>query len=189
MAVSKIWVLAEATDGNVATITLEMLAKARELAATVECVYGGPTPRPSPPPSAPTAPPRCTPPATSAAPSPASPSPPPSPPPSRRATVPTPCSSARPRTVATSPGACRCKLDAPVITNIVDLVERDGALVGVEPVFGGTQNVLTRFTTDKTQIFLIRPKSFAAEESGGGAAAVAALSVPDTRCRPARRRS
>ena len=41
MAVSKIWVLAEATGGHVATITLEMLAKARELAGTVECVYGG----------------------------------------------------------------------------------------------------------------------------------------------------
>ena len=41
MGVSKIWVLAEATGGNVATITLELLAKARELADTVECVYGG----------------------------------------------------------------------------------------------------------------------------------------------------
>ena len=34
MGVSKIWVLAEATGGNVATITLELLAKARELADT-----------------------------------------------------------------------------------------------------------------------------------------------------------
>ena len=41
MTVSKIWVFAEATNGTVATITLEMLAKARELATTVECVYGG----------------------------------------------------------------------------------------------------------------------------------------------------
>ena len=36
MGVSKIWVLAEATGGNVATITLELLAKARQLAGTVK---------------------------------------------------------------------------------------------------------------------------------------------------------
>ncbi len=41
MALSKIWVHAEAVDGKVATITLEMLAKARELGGTVECFYGG----------------------------------------------------------------------------------------------------------------------------------------------------
>ncbi len=41
MSVSKIWVLAEATGNDVAPITLEMLAKARDLADTVECVYGG----------------------------------------------------------------------------------------------------------------------------------------------------
>src|SRR5690606_19767983 len=37
---------------------------------------------------------------------------------------------------------------------------------------------LTKFTGDATKIFLVRPKSFAAEESGGGAAAVASLEVP-----------
>src|SRR4051794_19776724 len=41
MALSKIWVHAEAVDGKVATITLEMLAKARELGGTVEAFYGG----------------------------------------------------------------------------------------------------------------------------------------------------
>ncbi len=56
------------------------------------------------------------------------------------------------------------KLDAPVITNVVDLVDRDGALTGVEPVFGGTTDVYTRFTGDKVGIFLVRPKSFAAAE-------------------------
>ncbi len=38
MTVSKIWVFAEATDGKASTTTLEMLAKAGELADTVECV-------------------------------------------------------------------------------------------------------------------------------------------------------
>jgi electron transfer flavoprotein alpha subunit len=49
----------------------------------------------------------------------------------------------------------------------------------VEPVFGGTTNVITKFTGDKVGIFLVRPKSFAAEETGGGAAAVEELAVPD----------
>jgi len=71
-------------------------------------------------------------------------------------------------------------LDAPVITNVVDLEVDGDALVGTEPVFGGTTNVKTRFTGGKAQIALVRPKSFAAEETGGGAAAVTALAVPDT---------
>ena len=41
MTLSKIWVLAEAIEGEVAPITLEMLTKARELATTVEAVFGG----------------------------------------------------------------------------------------------------------------------------------------------------
>ena len=41
MALSKVWVHAEAADGKVAPITLELLAKARELGDTVEAVYAG----------------------------------------------------------------------------------------------------------------------------------------------------
>ena len=41
MTLSKIWVYAEATDGNVSNTTLELLTKARELAGTVEAVFGG----------------------------------------------------------------------------------------------------------------------------------------------------
>ncbi|MSX95815.1 MAG: electron transfer flavoprotein subunit alpha/FixB family protein, partial [Actinobacteria bacterium] len=41
MALSKIWVLAEATDGKVTTSTLELLTKARSLADTVEAIYSG----------------------------------------------------------------------------------------------------------------------------------------------------
>ena len=71
-------------------------------------------------------------------------------------------------------------LDAPVISNVVDLEVDGDALVGTEPVFGGTTNVKTKFTAGKAQIALVRPKSFAPEETGGGPAAVAALSVPDS---------
>ncbi len=179
MSVSKIWVFAEATDGKVATITLEMLAKARTLGATVECVYNGADADVIA--------------ATLGA---------------HGATAvhatgdlggalagrPIAAAIAAAVEAGNGPdvvffgttydgrdvaGRLSVKLDAPVITNVVDLEDRDGSLVGVEPVFGGTQNVITKFTTDKTQIFLIRPKSFAAEESGGAAASVASLPVPD----------
>ncbi len=50
-----IWVHAEALDGKVASITLELLAKARELGGTVEAFYGGADAEASPGRSAPTA--------------------------------------------------------------------------------------------------------------------------------------
>ena len=177
MGISKIWVFGEVVDGTVSNATLELLAKARELADTVEVVAAG---------GADIA-------ATVGA---------------HGATtvlnVPgtdgkllgSPVAGAIAAAVeagngpdavlaATSydgrdvTGRLSAKLDAPVITNVVDLVERDGTLAGVEPIFGGTTDVVTKFTTDKVGIFLVRPKSFAAEESGGGAASVEELSVPD----------
>ena len=75
-------------------------------------------------------------------------------------------------------GRLSVKLDAPVITNIVDLLDSDG-LTGVEPVFGGATNVQTKFTGDKPGIFLVRPKSFVAESVDGDAAEVAGIDVPD----------
>ena len=180
MSVSRIWVFAEATDGNVASITLEMLAKARSLADTVECVYGGADADAI---------------AATLGEHGAS---------KVYATgdlgdsllgVPVAAAIAEAIGGGDAPdailigttydgrdvaGRLSVRLDAPVITNVVDLVDRDGALCGVEPVFGGTQDVLTKFVGDKPQIFLVRPKSFAAEPAGGGAAEVASLSVPDT---------
>ena len=41
MALNRIWVYAEATDGTVSPLTLELLAKARTLGGTVEAVYAG----------------------------------------------------------------------------------------------------------------------------------------------------
>ncbi len=71
------------------------------------------------------------------------------------------------------------KLDAPVITNVVDMVMDGDECRGVEPVFGGTLNVMTRFTSDQPGIWMVRPKSFEAESNGGPPAAVEELSVPD----------
>ena len=41
MPISNIWVFAEAIDGKVKTITLELLAKARTLGSDVTAVFGG----------------------------------------------------------------------------------------------------------------------------------------------------
>src|SRR5690242_19235067 len=42
MAVNKIWVFAESSQGRATSATLELLTKARELASTVEALYTGP---------------------------------------------------------------------------------------------------------------------------------------------------
>jgi electron transfer flavoprotein alpha subunit len=76
-------------------------------------------------------------------------------------------------------GRLSVKLDTPVITNVVDVVADGAELVGTEPIFGGTINVNTKFTTHKSGIFLVRPKSFVADPIGGGAASVQSLVVPD----------
>ncbi len=71
------------------------------------------------------------------------------------------------------------KLDATVITNVVDLMVDGDRVVGVEPVFGGTLDVKTAATGDKPPIVLVRPKSFAAEPNGGAPAMVMPLATAD----------
>ena len=179
MTLSKLWVVAEAADGEVATTTLELLTKARELADTVECVYagdgadelaaklgeygcetvyqtgdlGGQL-------------------------------------------VGVPVAAAIAAAVEDGEGpdavlaattydgrdiAARLsvKLDRSVITNVVGLDLDGDTLVGSEPVFGGTTDVKTRFTGDGPYLVLVRPKSFAPEPSGDGPADVEDLDVPD----------
>jgi len=179
MTLSKIWVLAEAADGEVASTTLELLTKARDLADTVECVYAGDdaddiadtlgeygceTVHQTGDLDG------------------------------ALVGVPTAAAIAAAIEAGDGPDAIllgtsydgrdiaarlSVKLDKPVITNVVD-VELDGdALVGTEPIFGGTTDVKTRFTGDGPFILLVRPKSFTAEPSGGGAADVEDLDVPD----------
>jgi electron transfer flavoprotein alpha subunit len=179
MALNRIWVYAEATDGKVSPLTLELLAKARSLAGTVEAVYGGGDADAVA--------------ATLGA---------------HGAgkvlatgdlggSLPgVPVASAIAKAVNDGNGpdllmigttyegrdiAARLSvaLDKPVITNNID-VEVDGdSVVVTEPVFGGTKLVKTKFTAAGPHIALFRPKSFVAEESGGGAAAIESLEVTD----------
>jgi electron transfer flavoprotein alpha subunit len=179
MGLSKIWVFAEAVDGKVSTTTLELLTKARELGDTVEAVYGGADAE-----------------AVAAELG------------GHGATTVhatgdlggslagVPVGSAIAAAVAGGAGPdailfatsydgrdvvgrLSVKLDRPVITNNVDLAVEGDSLVTTEPVFGGTTNVKTKFTGPGPFLVLVRPKSFVAEASGGGPAAVAALAVPE----------
>lgn len=180
MAINRIWVYAEAIDGKVASITLELLAKARELGGTVEALYAGGDADAIA--------------ATLGA---------------HGATkvittgdlggalVGVPVAAAVAAAVeagngpdvillGTTPdgrdvaGRLSAKLDRALITNNTDIAVEGDAVVVTAPVFGGTTNVKTRFTGEGPYIVLARPKSFAAEETGGGAAAVESISVPDT---------
>ncbi len=180
MTLAKIWVFAEATDGKVSSSTLEILTKARELASTVEAIYAGGDADAIA--------------ATLGA---------------HGATtvhttgdlggalvgVPVAAAIAAAAEALGAPdamlfatsyagrdiaGRLSVALDKTVLTNSVDLVLDGDALSVVEPVFGGTTNVATRFVGDGPHLALLRPKSFVAEESGGAPATVNAISIPDT---------
>ena len=77
-------------------------------------------------------------------------------------------------------GRLSAALDRPLLTNNVDVSVDGDAVVGTEPIFGGTENVQTKLTGEGPHLVSVRPKSFAAEESGGGPAEVVAAEVPDT---------
>ncbi|MEX2292379.1 MAG: electron transfer flavoprotein subunit alpha/FixB family protein [Acidimicrobiales bacterium] len=180
MALNRIWVYAEATDGKVSPLTLELLAKAKTLADTVEAVYGGGDADAVA--------------ATLGA---------------HGATkvlatgdlggslpgVPVASAIAKQVNDGNAPDllmmgmtyegrdiAARLSvaLDRPVITNNTD-VEVDGdSVVVTEPVFGGMKLVKTKFTAAGPNIALFRPKSFVADEAAsGGAAEVVSIEVPD----------
>ena len=179
MALNTIWVYAEAADGKVSPLTLELLTKARSLGGTVEAVYAGDD-------------------ADAVA----------GPLGAHGATkvhstgdlggslAGVPVASAIAKAIEGGSGpdllllgttyegrdiAARLSvaIDKPVLTNNVD-IEADGdSVVVTEPIFGGTKLVKTKFTGGGPFIVLVRPKSFAAEEAGGGAAEVASLEVTE----------
>ncbi|HXY28497.1 MAG TPA: electron transfer flavoprotein subunit alpha/FixB family protein [Acidimicrobiales bacterium] len=76
-------------------------------------------------------------------------------------------------------GRLSAKLDRPVLTNVTGLVPAGDGLASQHPVFGGSHIVTACFTGEGPGIFVIRAKSFAAEPSGGAAATVTSISVPD----------
>jgi electron transfer flavoprotein alpha subunit len=76
-------------------------------------------------------------------------------------------------------GRLSVKLSRSVLTNVVGLTAGDGGIVSEHAIFGGSEILKARFTGPAPAIFVIRPKSFVAEETGGGSPPVTALPVPD----------
>src|ERR1700689_5159191 len=179
MSIDKIWVLAEVADGAPITTSLELITQARALAGTVEAVtYGNETASVAGTlgeygvttaydvgdlggslPGAPVS-----------------------------ASIAAAVAAGNAPDVILFPatydgrdiaGRLSAKLDKPVLTNVTGLVESDGGLSSQHPDFGGNQIVTARFTGAGPAIFVIRAKSFAAEPSGGAAAAVVPIPVPD----------
>ena len=71
------------------------------------------------------------------------------------------------------------KLDRTVLTNNTDIAVDGDAVSVTTPIFGGNVLVTTTFTGEGPHMASFRPKSFAAEESGGGPAEVVDVAVPD----------
>ncbi|HUY86239.1 MAG TPA: electron transfer flavoprotein subunit alpha/FixB family protein, partial [Acidimicrobiales bacterium] len=72
------------------------------------------------------------------------------------------------------------KLGRGVITNCVGLDVEGDTVVASHALFGGTQVAKSKFTAAGPWLFVVRAKTFAAEEGASGPAAeVSALSVPD----------
>ena len=71
------------------------------------------------------------------------------------------------------------KLDRTVLTNNTDITVSGSDVSVTTPIFGGNTLVTTKFSGAAPYLASFRPKSFAAEPAGGGAAAVTAAPVPD----------
>ena len=71
------------------------------------------------------------------------------------------------------------KLDRTVLTNNTDISVDGDSVAVTTPIFGGNTLVTTTFTGDGPHLASFRPKSFAAEESGGGPAEIVEVAVPD----------
>lgn len=177
MAISKVWVFAEAASGKPASITLELLSEARKLGGTLEAFYAGPD-------------------AAAIAgtlgeygvqkvyaldPG--------------ETLLGAPAAAALAALVAEHQpdvilfggtydgrdvlGRLSARLDAPVLTNCMSITaDGDNVQVGTA-IFGGNTLVDTVFKGSKPALAAFRPKSFAAEPSGGAPAEVVSVSPVD----------
>lgn len=71
------------------------------------------------------------------------------------------------------------KLDKTVLTNNVDITDGGDGVTVVTPIFGGNTLVSTSFTGTGPFLAAFRPKSFVPESAAGAAATVVAIDVPD----------
>lgn len=75
-------------------------------------------------------------------------------------------------------GRLAARLGVGVLSNAVDVRVTEGGAETDHEVFGGTQ-IATATIAATPAIVLARPKSFVAEESGGGAPEISALAMPE----------
>jgi electron transfer flavoprotein alpha subunit len=180
MAVEKIWVIAETSEGKALPVTLELLTRARELASTVEAFsWGADTDTVAPQlgaygaskvytagdvgsslPGVPVS-------AAMAAQIAAGNGP-------DAILVPTTYDG---RDIA---GRLSALIDRSVLTNVVGLDADGDGLVSEHGIFGGAEVLKARFTGQGPGIFVIRAKSFAAEEGGAATPEVVTVEVPDS---------
>jgi electron transfer flavoprotein alpha subunit len=71
------------------------------------------------------------------------------------------------------------KLDRTVLTNNTDVAVDGDSVTVTTPIFGGNTLVTTKFAGPGPHLAAFRPKSFAAEASGGGAPEIVAAPVPE----------
>ncbi len=175
--VAKVWVFAEVADGKVSSATLEMLTKAREVGSTVEAIYAGSDAD------------------TVAAsvgaygatklfvidPGDALPGH------AAAAAIAQLAQENSPDAILFAQsydgrdaiGRLSVRLDRPVLTNGMSLSDDGGTLQFGTAIFGGMTLVDAKFTDGGPALIAIRPKSFAAEESGGGAAEIVNVGATD----------
>lgn len=71
------------------------------------------------------------------------------------------------------------KLDRPVLTNNIDVVEDGGTVKCTTQIFGGQTIVETAFKSEAPHLANFRPKSFAAEPGNGTTAAIESVDAPE----------
>ena len=176
MAVGKVWVYAEVGDGKVTGATLELLTKAREIGSTVEAIYAGGDadavaatvgeygatklhvidPGDGLPGQV------------------------------AAAAIAQLAGEQSPDVILFAQSydgrdaiaRLSARLDTPVLTNGMSL-SAEGDLVFGTAIFGGVTLVDAKFTVGGPHLIAIRPKSFAAESAGGGAAEIANVGAVD----------
>jgi electron transfer flavoprotein alpha subunit len=178
MPLNKVWVFAEAADGKPTTATLELLTKARDLGGAVEAFYAGPNAGDVAGPlgehgagkvyAVEIADALVGPPVAAAL----------------AATI----ESEAPDVILFAQsydardvlGRLSARLDRPVLTNNTGITAEGDAVRVQTAIFGGNTLVDSEPRGAKPFLVSFRPKSFAAEPSGGAAAEVVTVSAPAT---------
>lgn len=177
MALNTIWVVVDRAGDKVATVSLELLTKARELASNVEAVAWGDTSGFAEPVGAHGATALHAVDTAGGLPGPAV----------AAAMAAKIAGGSAPDAIFVPQtyngrdiaGRLSVKIDKPVLTNAVNVVEEGGTVQSEHAIFGATEIVRARFTAGAPGIFVIRAKSFAAEAGSGGPAALDSWEVPD----------